>query len=112
MHLRDLLFYFFTRFGAGYDFRNKRLPVWRVDYDSANGDMLYIDPASGILVDRAINTERLESLSFSFLHKWNFLTPMIGRVARDGLIVFILCLALGGTLFGYTMLLKQRKKRK
>ena len=101
-----------TRFGAGYDFRNKRLPVWRVDYDSANGDMLYIDPASGILVDRAINTERLESLSFSFLHKWNFLTPMIGRVARDGLIVFILCLALGGTLFGYTMLLKQRKKRK
>ncbi len=100
-----------TRFGPDYDFRNKRLPVWRVDYASDNDDILFIDPASGILVDRAINTERLESLSFSFLHKWNFLTPMIGRMARDILIVVILCFALGGTVFGYTMLLKQRKKR-
>ncbi len=79
-----------TQFGSYYDFRNKRLPVWQVDYDTERGDILFIDPASGMLVDRVVYTERLESDFFSFFHKWNFLTPWIGRISRDLLMVFIL----------------------
>jgi hypothetical protein len=76
-----------TRFGPEYDFRNKRLPVWRVDFNTAQQDSLFIDVASGVLVDNANNTTRAESYSFSFLHKWNMLTPLTGREWRDGLIV-------------------------
>jgi hypothetical protein len=100
-----------THFGPDYDFRNKRLPVWRVDYNSQKGDKLFIDPATGILVDRLVDMERYESYSFSFLHKWNFLTPLIGRMPRDMLIVLVLLAAIGGTIFGYIMLIKQGKKR-
>lgn len=76
-----------TRFGPEYDFRNKRLPVWRVDFNTAQQDSLYIDVASGVLVDNANKKTRAESYSFSFLHKWNMLTPLTGREWRDGLIV-------------------------
>ena len=102
-----------THFGPHYDFRNKRLPVWRVDYDTELGDMLFIDPASGMLVDRLVDAERFESYSFSFLHKWNFLTPLIGRVPRDMLIVLILTTAVAGTVLGYVMLIgRNRNKRR
>ncbi|MEZ5813512.1 MAG: hypothetical protein R3E13_02120 [Alphaproteobacteria bacterium] len=100
-----------THFGPHYDFRNKRLPVWQIDYNSTKGDKLFIDPATGILVDRLTNLERYEGYSFSFLHKWNFLTPFIGRELRDVLIVLVLLTAIGGTVFGYIMLLKPKKKR-
>ena len=100
-----------THFGPHYDFRNKRLPVWRIDYDSSLGDKVFIDPASGILVDRLVDTERYEGYSFSFLHKWNFLSPLIGRASRDALIVLVLLIAVAGTVTGYIMLLKSRRAK-
>ena len=99
-----------TNFGPNYDFRNKRLPVWRIDYDNELGDKLFIDPANGILVDRLVNKARYESYSFSFLHKWNFLTPLIGRKYRDILIVLILALAIIATSLGIFILMKQKRK--
>jgi hypothetical protein len=79
-----------TRFGPGYDFRNKRLPVWQVDTGTAAGDRLFVDLSSGVLVDRNTASSRLEGLSFSFLHKWNFLAWPLGRENRDLLIMAIL----------------------
>ena len=78
------------RFGIHYDFRNKRLPVWQLKYDSGLGDMVFIDPATGILVDRLVDKDRYEGYSFSFLHKWNFLTPFIGREVRDIFIAILM----------------------
>ena len=60
-----------TRFGVHYDFRNKRLPAWRIDYDTEQGDIVFIDPTTGVLADRLVNAQRYEMYSFSFLHKWN-----------------------------------------
>lgn len=101
-----------THFGPDYDFRNKRLPVWRVDYATELGDMLFIDPASGMLVDRLVDAERFEGYSFSFLHKWNFITPLIGRTARDVLMVLVLSIAIASTILGYIMLLSRRKRKR
>lgn len=100
-----------TRFGPSYDFRNKRLPVWRIDYDTDLGDKLFIDPATGIVVDRLTNNNRYEGYSFSFLHKWNFLTPLIGRKPRDVIIVTLLSLAILSTIFGFIMLAGPHKRR-
>ncbi|TQV81553.1 hypothetical protein [Aliikangiella coralliicola] len=83
-----------TRFGNGYDFRNKRLPVWRLAIDDEAMTHLFIDPATGILVDKNRNLDRVESWSFSVLHKWNILNPFVGRFIRDILIVFVLITAL------------------
>ncbi|MHC8441788.1 MAG: hypothetical protein ACYYK0_06350 [Candidatus Eutrophobiaceae bacterium] len=95
-----------TRFGPHYDFRNKRLPVWRIDY--AMGDKLFIDPATGLLVDRLANSNRYEGYSFSFLHKWNFLVPFIGRGPRDMIIAVLLSFAVFSVVLGYLMLRKRR----
>lgn len=99
-----------THFGPHYDFRNKRLPVWQLDYKTEQGDKLFIDAATGMLVDRLVNIERYEGYSFSFLHKWNFLSPFIGRMNRDIIIVLLLLLSIVLTIIGYIMLLKKKSK--
>jgi hypothetical protein len=83
-----------TRFGPEYDFRNKRLPVWRVAINNAARDILFVDVASGLLVDRVNRASRMEGYSFSFLHKWNFLSFPLGREKRDALIALVLLGAL------------------
>lgn len=102
-----------TRFGSGYDFRNKRLPVWQVDLDDEAGTRMFVDPVSNILVDRNRAIDRAESWSFSQLHKWNFLGKVIGRERRDIVIVLTLTALIGISLFGARMALMgiRRKAR-
>lgn len=89
-----------THFGADYDFRNKRLPVWRVTIDNAEGDKLFIDPVTGILVDHIKKAQGLERLSFSLLHKWNILVPLLGREGRDIVVVVFLLVMVGFGVMG------------
>jgi len=98
-----------THFGPGYDFRNKRLPVWQIDYQTAEGLRVFVDPATGLLVDQNHRLHRLEGLSFSLLHKWNHLRPLIGREIRDVLIVITLLVAIVSAVLGVRMRLKQKR---
>jgi len=100
-----------TRYGPGYDFRNKRLPVWQIDVADADKTMLFVDPVTGVLVDQSRGIDRAERLSFSLLHKWNHLTPFTGRQVRDYLIVATLLLLLSSSVVGGVMLAGRRKKR-
>lgn len=97
-----------NRFGLHYDFRNKRLPVWQIKFDSELGDLVFIDPATGILVDRLVDQDRYEGYSFSFLHKWNFLRPIMDREARDILVTTILLLIM--LFVGLGLAMKFRKR--
>ncbi|RMF08674.1 MAG: PepSY domain-containing protein [Alphaproteobacteria bacterium] len=83
-----------TRFSHEYDFRNKRLPVWRIDYGAPVKASLFVDTGAGVLVDRVADGEKLERLVFSFIHKWNFLVP-VGRLGQN-VIVGLLGMALIG----------------
>lgn len=83
-----------TRFSHEYDFRNKRLPVWRVDYGAPVNASLFVDTGTGVLVDRVADGEKPERLMFSFIHKWNFLFP-VGRLAQN-VIVGVFAIALIG----------------
>lgn len=83
-----------TRFSHEYDFRNKRLPVWRVDYADPVNASLFVDTGTGVLVDRVADAEKPERLVFSFIHKWNFLFP-VGRLAQH-VIVGVFAIALIG----------------
>ncbi len=101
-----------TRFGPGYDFRNKRLPVWQLQYDDAEQTRIFIDPQTAALVDRNRAIDRAESLSFALLHKWNHLTPLMGRQPRDILIVATLLLCLLASGMGVALLLARRRRVK
>jgi hypothetical protein len=96
-----------THFGMNYDFRNKRLPVWQLTMTSNN--IIFIDPMTGILVDHVSVAEQYESLSFSMLHKWNFLVPLTGREVRDILTVAFLSTVIFTTILGFIMLIRRRK---
>jgi hypothetical protein len=97
-----------SHFSPSYDFRNKRLPVWQVN--SSDGMQVFIDPVSGQLIDYNNTLDRVEGYSFSFLHKWNLLVPLVGRFYRDVSIVVVLSLALLLSLLGLVIHLKNRKK--
>jgi hypothetical protein len=98
-----------TRFGSEYDFRNKRLPVWAVELNDADKTIVFVDTATGILVDSTRSIDRLEGLSFSILHKWNHLHGVLGPKVRDLLMVCTIFLLLIVTLFGVRMLVNKRR---
>ncbi len=98
------------RFGVEYDFRNKRLPVWRLEYGAPVNAVYFVDTANGVLVDAIERHEMPERLSFSFLHKWNFLM-MLGRPTQNAVVVLIVLAAvilLGG--FGLSIRWKRRTR--
>lgn len=96
-----------SHFGNGYDFRNKRLPVWRVE---TNRQWYFVDTSTGILVEIVDMPRRYEGLSFSILHKWNLLVPAIGRLWRDVSIVSCLSLFLLLAFLGLAMKLKSSRR--
>ena len=103
-----------TRFGPGYDFRNKRLPVWRLDYGAPLDTSLFVDTRTGVLADALSNSELPERYSFSFLHKWNFLFPL-GRPLQNAVISGAVIALVGGLaalgLRLYVALRRARRRR-
>ncbi|MBM4204751.1 MAG: PepSY domain-containing protein [Gammaproteobacteria bacterium] len=83
-----------TRFGVDYDFRNKRVPVWRLSYGEPHNIAYFVDTATGVLVDAVESHEQPERLSFSLLHKWSFLM-MIGRDVQNVAISVAVVAAIG-----------------
>lgn len=94
-----------TQFGMDYDFRNKRLPVWQFEHE---GTLVFVDPSSATIVDTVTPPLRYESWSFSILHKWNELVPLLGRGGRDLLLAMILCSTVVLAGFGLLMRLQRR----
>ena len=99
-----------TRFGAGYDFRNKRLPVWRLSYGPPLAADIFVDTATGVLADKAPHSGSAERWSFSILHKWDFLRPL-GRNAQNIIVSLAVLASLGfmATL-GLQMELNRRRR--
>ena len=101
-----------TRFGPGYDFRNKRLPVWQLDYGEPVNGTLFVDTTTGVLADRVMDAQKIERFSFSFIHKWNFLFPL-GREALNGIVsAFVFALVVFMAILGLQMDIKRRQYRK
>ena len=98
------------RFGPDYDFRNKRLPVWKVALADSAATTLFVDTTTGILVDSSTRVDRVERWSFSVLHKWSPLTGLTGRKWRDGFMVATVVLLLLISTLGIALLVKRRKK--
>ena len=81
-----------TRFGGAYDFRNKRLPVWKFDYGPPLNASVFVDTATGVLADITMNSAKPEIWSFSMLHKWSFLGGL-GRNVQNIVMCVVVVLA-------------------
>ncbi len=57
----------------------------RLDYGAPVNATIFVDTAAGVLADRTRDAEKPERLSFSLLHKWNFLFPL-GRTWQNGIV--------------------------
>jgi hypothetical protein len=98
-----------TRFGDGYGFINKRLPVWRVDAPSGP---VFVDVREGLIAARPSETwlTRLEGWTFDNLHKWEFLNPL-GRRNRDYATMAATAVLIAVSLLGFAIILRRRKGR-
>ncbi|CAM5225093.1 hypothetical protein [Alishewanella longhuensis] len=94
-----------SRFGPDYDFRNKRLPVWQLDYASGR---VFVDTLTGQLIEQQHSSSKWERYSFSFIHKWGILQPLLGRDGRDQVVVGFMVLVLLLAVLGFAMRLKRR----
>ena len=94
-----------SRFGPDYDFRNKRLPVWQLDYASGR---VFIDTQTGQLIEQQHSSSKWERYSFSFIHKWGILQPLLGRDGRDQVVAGFMVLVLLLAVLGFAMRLKRR----
>lgn len=101
-----------TRFGPDYDFRNKRLPVWRLDYGSPVNATIFVDTTTGVLVDEVPDASKAERLSFSVIHKLGFLRAL-GRKGPDLAAVILISLSLIFlAVLGLQMDLKRRARKR
>ena len=71
-----------SKFEGEYGFLNKRLPVWRVDYDTPDHLSYYVETATGALASVVRDTGRAEGWSFAYLHKYHWL-DFAGKDVRD-----------------------------
>lgn len=99
-----------TRFGGEYDFRNKRLAVWQLDYGAPVNASVFVDTTSGVLADVTHDAQKPERFSFSMLHKWNFLLAF-GRPAQN---IIVVAVVLGAMIFmaGLGIRMKLARKRR
>ena len=67
---------------CAYGFLNKRLPVWRVEYDTPDHLAYYVETATNSLASVVRDAVRAEGWSFSFLHKYHWL-DFAGKDVRD-----------------------------
>ena len=73
------------RFGDGYGFVFKRLPVMAVEFSERPGETWYVETRTGALAAHLTPLNRLEGWVFGVVHKWSFLDPAVGKASRETL---------------------------
>ena len=76
-----------TAFDDEYNFSDKRLPVWRVNYGGRGHERWYVETCSGELAARVDDAVYAEGYSFSVFHKHHFM-DWGGKTVRDASTMF------------------------
>lgn len=99
-----------SRFAGEYGFVNKRLPVWKVSFDTPDHLAVYVEPSSGLQAAEVRDPDRLEGFTFGYLHKWHFLDGL-GKDARDTILGLFALLNVLVVVLGLLVWLRRRKAR-
>jgi len=92
-----------SKFTNEYNFTDKRLPVWKVNYPFNHNERLYVETSTGALAKQTNNVELAEGYSFALFHKHHF-WDFLGKTVRDastliGAFLQILMVSIGLTLY-------------
>lgn len=96
-----------TRFEGEYGFINKRLPVYRVGYDTPDKLAVFVETVSGVTAAEVRAPQRVEGWTFAYLHKWTFLDPL-GKDLRDALAGLMALLIVVTVLLGLRLVWRRR----
>jgi len=99
-------------FEPGYSFKNKRLPVMKVELADENNHHIFIDPVTQSIVTSNDAVSRVEGYSFSYLHMWGWLKPLVGHDGRDVVFTVLLVLTLILSLLGLQIHLVTKRSKK
>lgn len=93
------------QFDNEYGFINKRLPVQRISY--ADGENRYIETTSAKLATKVAGIDRIDGLSFIFLHKFFWMT-WAGKDIRDMVSILAALTVLITSLLGFASFIKNK----
>lgn len=96
-----------TAFGGEYGFFFKRLPVVKVQFEGLEHPRYYVEPATGALAARVIDSDATEGWIFAYLHKWNFIP--LGHDGRDLIVALFALLNILVALLGLTVFIKKQR---
>ncbi len=96
-----------THFDAEYGFAFKRLPVQRVAF--VNGVNVFVDPSDSAVAAVVDDADRAEGWVFGYVHKFEWLVPLVGIDARDAIAMTLALLIAGAALLGLA-LFRQRAR--
>lgn len=92
-----------TRFDDEYGFVQKRLPVYRLRFDTRDHLAIHVDPSDAAVASVVRDLDRLEGYSFALLHKAGWL-DFLGRDGRDAVAGLFALLVFGLALAGLSFL--------
>ncbi len=98
---------FITKFKGEYGFVNKRLPVYKVQYDLPNNERIYVETSTGKLGAKIENKLAVSGFLFAYLHKYHFL-DFAGKTTRDIATVFFAFGNFVVALLGLILLLRKK----
>ena len=99
-----------TKFEDEYGFVNKRLPVWKVNYNSNNKERFYVETSTGKLAAHVNDKDLIEGYSFAMLHKHHFM-DFAGKGMRDFSTMFWAMAQIAAVVVGLTLYFKMRARK-
>jgi len=91
-----------TQFNDEYNFADKRLPVWKVGYNSRHHERYYVETSTGRLSVRVDDLELPQGYSFALFHKHHFM-DWGGKALRDFSTMFWVLIQVVMVVVGLTL---------
>ena len=99
-----------THFTNEYNFTDKRLPVWKINYPSNHNQRLYVETSTGVLAKNTNDVELYEDYSFALLHKHHYM-DFAGKTTRDISTMIGAALQIMMVIIGLIFYFKWRKRK-
>ena len=99
-----------THFTDEYNFTDKRLPVWKIDYTFNHKESLYVETCSGTLAKQTNDLDLIEGYSFALFHKHHYM-DFGGKTTRDVSTMVAAALQILMVIFGLVLYFRWRRKK-
>ncbi|MDB5110877.1 MAG: optional hypothetical component of the transporter BtuN [Mucilaginibacter sp.] len=99
-----------TKFTDEYNFTDKRLPVWKINYPFNHKERLYVETSTGVLAKHTNDVELYEGYSFALFHKHHYM-DFAGKTTRDISTMVAAGLQILMIIIGLIFYFKRRKQK-